>query len=391
MLSLLSGVSFGDGFFTRLEAVKLDQAGLDAGGQTVLASGDIGKKTVCLRPMRKGVPYIHSEKVKDQVRVHLYGHGGSGWTLLWGSVDKAMDQFQELAKTSGIKKTTPITVIGRGCMGMASALTLHQAGYKNVQIVAERDPNIASLNSTGYLAMVSLATETPEEREEMEKVAIRTLEHYKKIDEGTHPIINEGVHLIDVYSGLGKKGDDGPLETTTGIEPYAEAGMLPQPEDGVVEFSTGVRYPMRRFKTYFMNTVVLMKAFERELETRNIPIIEKTVHSFEEIKTPVVFNCSGIGARQLNHDDKVYPNLGLLLELENQPTDKLDYIIYTRYQPAGAPLRNSPKDKADIYFMPRSGGLLGATFIDQNDGRDSALNEQLFKRILTENKAFFGY
>ena len=385
-----SQMSYSASFYEQLEAVQLGDAHFDAQGR-VETAGDIDQKVVCLRPMRKGLPNISAENVGEQVRVHLYGHGGSGWTLLWGSVDRAMALFEEKAKEHKLNEHVPITVIGAGCMGKVVALSLYHAGYRNIRIVAEQDDSIASLNSTGYLAMVSLATENESEKKQAEQLAIDTLKGYKKVEQGAHPIINEGVHLVDVYSGLGKEGEEGPLETYTGIEPYAEAGLLPKPENGVVKFSTGVSYPMRKFQTYFMDTSVLMEAFDRELKTRNIPVIHETVGSLDDIKTYVVFNCSGLGAAKLNHDDKVYPNMGLLLELAHQPLKKLDYIIYTRYQPPGAPKRIGPMDKADVYFMPRRGGLLGATFIDHNDGSDKALNEELFSKILRENKQFFGY
>ncbi|WP_422136497.1 FAD-dependent oxidoreductase [Endozoicomonas sp. ALD040] len=377
-------------FYDQLEAVQLDDAHFDAQGRVVMI-GNIDRKVVCLRPMRKGLPEISAESLGEQLRVHLYGHGGSGWTLLWGSVDKAMALFEKKAREHKFNDQVPITVIGAGCMGKALALSLHHAGYRSIRIVAEQDNRIASLNSTGYLAMVSLATENETEKKEAEQLAIETLKGYQRVDSGTHPIINEGVHLIDVYSGLGKEDEEGPLETYTGIEPFAEAGLLPKPEKGVVEFSTGVSYPMQKFRTYFMDTAVIMAAFDRELRTRKIPVIHKTVDSLDDIKTDVVFNCSGLGAGKLNHDDRVYPNMGLLLDLAHQPLKKLDYIIYTRYQPPGAPKRTSPADKADIYFMPRGGGLLGATFVDHNDGSDKALNEALFTKILRENKQFFGY
>ena len=379
-----------ESFHDYVQAVELKNTRYDSIGQ-VVTGGDIDRKTICLRPMRQGLPNISAEDTGKQLRVNLYGHGGSGWTLLWGSVDRAMELFDQKAKKHRYGKNVPITVIGAGCMGKAIALTLHHAGYRNVQIVAENDSSIASLNSTGYLAMVSLATENAEEDEFAEQLAIDSLKGYQKVDAGTHPIINEGVRLVPVYTGTGKRGDFGPLETHTGIEPFAEAGLLPKPIEGVVEFSTGKQYRMKKFYTYFMDTLVLMKAFDRSLAEKKIPVHHRTVHSLPEIKTPVVFNASGLGARQLNDDGKVYPSLGLLLELQGQPLKELDYIVYTRFQPEGEPLRDSPAGKADIYFMPRSGGLLGGTFLDHYDGSRTQLNEKLFNRILRDNKEFFGY
>src|SRR6185503_12889605 len=41
--------------------------------------------TVCLRPFRAQGPRIEAETVGDALVVHNYGHGGSGWSLSWGS------------------------------------------------------------------------------------------------------------------------------------------------------------------------------------------------------------------------------------------------------------------------------------------------------------------
>src|SRR5689334_10076906 len=43
--------------------------------------------TVCLRPFRAVGPRQDVERVGDKVVAHNYGHGGSGWSLSWGSAD----------------------------------------------------------------------------------------------------------------------------------------------------------------------------------------------------------------------------------------------------------------------------------------------------------------
>ena len=41
--------------------------------------------TVCLRPFRAAGPRLDTERIRDTLVVHNYGHGGSGWSLSWGS------------------------------------------------------------------------------------------------------------------------------------------------------------------------------------------------------------------------------------------------------------------------------------------------------------------
>src|SRR5215510_2670798 len=45
----------------------------------------ITRITVCTRPFRAQGPRLDVEKVGTKTVVHNYGHGGSGWSLSWGS------------------------------------------------------------------------------------------------------------------------------------------------------------------------------------------------------------------------------------------------------------------------------------------------------------------
>src|SRR5690348_17789700 len=41
--------------------------------------------TVCTRPFRAQGPRLDVERMGSKTVVHNYGHGGSGWSLSWGS------------------------------------------------------------------------------------------------------------------------------------------------------------------------------------------------------------------------------------------------------------------------------------------------------------------
>src|SRR5689334_12051622 len=47
---------------------------------------------VCLRPFRTKGPNLDVEHIGDAMIVHNYGHGGSGWSLSWGSADMAVQK-----------------------------------------------------------------------------------------------------------------------------------------------------------------------------------------------------------------------------------------------------------------------------------------------------------
>jgi len=60
--------------------------------------------TVCLRPFRAAGPRLDTERIRDTLVVHNYGHGGSGWSLSWGSstvaVNKPLAASNALAQSS---------------------------------------------------------------------------------------------------------------------------------------------------------------------------------------------------------------------------------------------------------------------------------------------------
>src|SRR5947209_12693691 len=76
--------------------------------------------TVCTRPFRAAGPRIETERIGDKVVVHNYGHGGSGWSLSWGSSTLAT----ELALKTNTRPNPDVAVIGCGALGLTSATLL---------------------------------------------------------------------------------------------------------------------------------------------------------------------------------------------------------------------------------------------------------------------------
>lgn len=77
----------------------------------------------CIRPLRAAGPNLDTQMIGDTLVVHNYGHGGSGWSLSWGSADVALGKAM-----SALPKE--IAIIGCGIIGLTTAVLAQQYGLK---------------------------------------------------------------------------------------------------------------------------------------------------------------------------------------------------------------------------------------------------------------------
>jgi len=100
--------------------------------------------TVCTRPFRAAGPRIETEKLGDKIIVHNYGHGGSGWSLSWGSAEVALEQA-----IPALEGAQEIAIIGCGAIGLTTAIAAQRAGLRVTLYAKERPPFVRSSRATG--------------------------------------------------------------------------------------------------------------------------------------------------------------------------------------------------------------------------------------------------
>src|SRR3981189_2893630 len=100
--------------------------------------------TVCLRPFRAAGPRLDVDHVGSKIVVHNYGHGGSGWSLSWGSADVVVRKALEAANGN-----REVAIIGCGALGLTAAITAQRAGLRVTIYAKERPPYVRSARATG--------------------------------------------------------------------------------------------------------------------------------------------------------------------------------------------------------------------------------------------------
>jgi glycine/D-amino acid oxidase-like deaminating enzyme len=268
--------------------------------------------TVCLRPFRAAGPRIETEQVGRKLIIHNYGHGGSGWSLSWGSAEVAV----RMAMESGAHD---IAVIGAGALGLTAALTAQRAGA-NVTIYArEQFPDVRSARATGTWSpdsrVAMAAAVDPGFADRWESMARRSFATYQSF----LGMAGNPVEWTDRY-GL---SDLSPEQRLTASATPDETGFLHMEErlhditpraqalgPGSHPFFTPYAY---RSSSLTFNIADLARQIISDFLLAGGRIVPMEFHApadLAKLKQKVIINCTGYGARALWQDESIIPVRG---------------------------------------------------------------------------------
>lgn len=342
----------------------------------------LGQEILCYRPLRKGSPNMSIQIIGDQVIGHNYGHGGSGWTLGPGSSKYVVD-LVESQKTKTIDKNAPATVIGGGVLGLFTAYELVKRGYTKVTIIAASYDNLTSHNAGGLLAPVSMSN-NPQLQPLIDQIGFDAYRFYDLIAKGQQTDFKKGAVVVPTYF---ENRED------SGLEPYVGKVMQPA-KDVMLDFGNGTQ---RRMVSYddgiFIDTAIMMKSLTDFL-TNKVTFVTRKVDKLSEITSPLVFNCSGLGAFNLNNDTDVAPVQGHLIMLKDQVPANLQYMILVYFNKATTTA--GQEVKRSFYIFPKQLlntpvndiGVVGGTFIE--NATPNTPNTEEFKIMIDNAKKFYG-
>ena len=309
----------------------------------VRASTDrITRITVCTRPFRAQGPRLDAETVGSKLIVHNYGHGGSGWSLSWGSSAIAVRK----AMASGERD---MAVVGCGALGLTSALLLQRNGARVTIYAKELPPNVRSSLATGIWSPDSrICLEqhaTPAFKQSWADMARNSCEVYQNF----LGLPGTPVEYIDTYFVADEPFSMRRRRAADTRPPFAElqqeliGDLISQSTDFAPgSHSLGARY-LRRNSLMMFNlsayTRVLMGDFIAN--GGKIEIAEfQTPDDFRKIREKTLINATGYGARALFGDQTVTPVRGQLARAIPQPD--IDYGLFYK----------------GVAFVPRRDGLV---------------------------------
>jgi D-amino-acid oxidase len=288
--------------------------------------------SVCLRPFRAAGPRLDAEQIGDALVVHNYGHGGSGWSLSWGSSTLAVSK----ALASSPRK---VAVIGSGPLGLTSALLAQSAGAQVTLYSRELVPEMPSMRATGSFtpdSRIALADAVDPAFPALWEQMART--SFKRFN-AMLGLAGDPVRWIDHYI----VSDPGPAQRRPAPPPaqpaelrFANYGsrlsdLFPRSETLEAGATPFHGTSVRRQSNLMFNLASYAHMLAAQFRLAGGRVERREFHSpgeFTQLPEKVVINCTGYGARALLGDDSLVPVRGQIAWLIPQP--EFDYALFYR-------------------------------------------------------------
>ncbi len=326
-----------------------------------VAANQVIRTTVGLRPYRPSGFVVRSENVDDTLVVHNYGHGGAGITLSWGTAQLAM-------QLGCPGYTGPVAVLGSGAVGLATARLLQEAGFAVTIYTKDLPPETTSNVAGGTWAPFLVADPEKGDARFNQQLVPAAEIAYRRYQ--TMLGDRFGVHWIRSYS-ISKVGfdDAAPVGSQCALRSMLPAFRDLKPNEHPFPVTSFVREHQTLLIEPPRYLTAMLDAFREASGTIVVRAIADR-NDVAQLPEKLVFNCTGMGAKEIFQDDELTPVRGQLTFLKPQP--EVQYGLA----------------HDELYMLPRTDGiLLGGTY---ELGMSSLTPDMDKKRkMLARHKAFF--
>jgi glycine/D-amino acid oxidase-like deaminating enzyme len=306
-----------------------------------------------LRPYRRQGFVVRADQFGEKRLVHNYGHGGGGITLSWGTSRLAIELG--LPSHSG-----PVAVLGSGVVGLSTARLVQEAGFAVTIYTAALPPETTSNIAGGQFHPAYSFKESMVTPDFMAQFA-RALEYSWR---RYQIMVGEdyGIRWLPTYVET-----DSPEAKT--IATFPPINRMLTSTENPFPWSGTLRYDTMYIETgrYLRQMIRDVQIAGGKFEIRKFA----TPADIAALPESLVFNCTGLGSRDLFNDQDLHPARGQLAILEPQPE--------VQYAFTGGP----------GYMFPRPDGIiLGGTF--EVDQWDTTPDPATIAKIVSDQRRFFA-
>ena len=312
------------------------------------------------RPYRPSGFVVRREDFDDKSIVHNYGHGGGGLSLSWGSSALAVRE------TAGMKPGD-VAVIGSGVMGLTSARLLQDAGWNVTIYTRDVWRHTTSNIAAGEWSPYNVFEPGRPSAEFLSRFdwASRVAHHaYTNL---TGP--EYGIRWLEGYA----LGDTPFTEFDGRPELHSLYAYRRNLEPGQHPF--GDRYA-QAFVTMQIDPGVLLRRLVDDFRVAGGRFVVRDFGNLDDVLSlseSVIFNCTGLGSRELFGDEELTAAKGQLVMIPPDPA--VDFFTF-----GGGP--------GNLYMFPRSDVIvLGGTFKPGDFTRHAEPDET--ERIVASHQRLF--
>ncbi len=271
----------------------------------------IMRVTVGLRPHRPSGFIVRSESLGNKTLIHNYGHGGSGWSLSWGT---AYLVSEEVKKTQAKK----IAVLGSGINGLATARLLQRYGYEVVIYSKDIPPNVTSNFASAVWSPTATLCDAGKFTPEFKTLLTKTARISHRFWQDFVGIERYGVEYRSSYSG-----DDVPFVTHGPEEIGSDIVDLNGEIIDVPEGEAAFKFAhVRRDWQLRFQVPIFLRAMQEDFRIYGGTVVVREFSKPEDIDAlpeQVVVNCMGLGTKGVFNDPELMPIRGQLTHLVPQP------------------------------------------------------------------------
>lgn len=278
------------------------------------------KETVGLRPFRTRGVRVEKEELGSKTVVHNYGHGGSGWSLSWGTAKSACD----LAMATAAKT---FAVLGCGVSGLTTATLLQEHGYPVRIYTKDLPPRVTSSMATGtwspshYLIDDEFMDDAFVNR--WKKYAAYSFRRFQDLLGLDKRVEWMNAYQLSKPTAAPRGGLNNPLHLSGLVPDSIPLGDTDHPFAGwQVSQNSRMVFNIPRYLEAKLDRFL---TFGGKLEIKEI----KKLEDIDALPEDCVVNCMGLGAKAVFDDEYLIPVSGQLSFLLPQP--EIDYCLMTPY------------------------------------------------------------